>query len=70
MDETIVNTSITPDDKDVFFTMRLKLTDEGVQNDIEVNCGFMSHLKRHPEEAEYFLEEFSRKFRGYVEDAE
>jgi len=70
MHETKKKTHIIPDDKDVFFTMRLKLTDEGVENDVEVNCGFMSHLKRHPEEMEYFIDEFSRKFRGFVEDAE
>lgn len=70
MDETIEKTYTTPDDKDFLFTMRLKLEEEGITNEIEVNCGFMSHLKRHPEEMEYFLDEFSRKFRKYVEDAE
>ncbi len=63
-------TYTTPDDKDVLFTMCLKLQEDGIAHEIEVNCGFMSHMKRYPEELEYFLDEFSRKFRKYVEDAE
>ncbi len=70
MDETYEYLKVPDEKRNVLLTLCLKLEEEGITNEVEVNCGFMSHMKRHPEEVDSFLNEFEARFRRYVEDAE
>ena len=70
MDETKEYLKVPDEERNVLLTLVVKLEEEGITNEIQVNCGFMSHMKKYPKEIDHFLDEFAQKFRGYVEDAE
>jgi len=56
MNETKETIRVTSEDWNLLFIMQFRLRQEGIHADIfEFNFGFMSHMKRHPEEVEMFL---------------
>lgn len=70
MDETKEYLKVPEEERNVLLTLCIRLEESGITNELQVNCGFMSHMKRHPEEIDLFISEFSQRFRGYVEAAE